>query len=599
MRKHQSLVDLSSCRRTRSQGPPPVQEKPLPATRRRNKTTLTRPLSTPVTTTTPPPTPPTTSPLTLQESPLAALQQSLPPPDAPQSPPDAPQSPPDAPQSPPDAPHLPPLTQGTPPPPISTLLPHKMEEELRQRVADQVKKSLEIMEREREEEREQRIAERDELEGLRAELLQRMEQGATEREDQAHHRERQATNTLSEVTAAIKELGKEDSNLRKPCTFSKPTLAMSTSKFFTDYQRYIRARYPNSISAAATYLSNFLSGKAFTCYNMQPVHIKDDYEQLKGILENHFQEMEEDLENQSLKPHDPKKQTIEEYLDYAQEYFMAKQTKDKEAIKELRLTLAGPLQRAITINKPKTWQDACRDIRNAANTQETQNSDKTIQSIVASTFLETAPTLLNKFVQEQTNRLATIEARLEATPQQTSIQQETHTVAAMGGGKPTYHKPSNATRPQQGQWPSLPQGHQINPRYTGKPEDYDPFFGTKMKKLREQGLIPPGSRFRNQQQPRQQQQWTPQQPQMLPPQWQQQQQYTPQNPYNNNNNPYNNNNSYNNNNNFNPAFNPYQNGGPSNNNSSNQGNPNTNNPALTWPQPYMMPQSSAPKPQGN
>ena len=168
----------------------------------------------------------------------------------------------------------------------------------------------------------------------------------------------------------------------------------------------------------------------------------------------------------------------------------------------------------------------------------------------------------------------------------------------MGGGKPTYHKPSNATKPQQGQWPALPPGHQINPKYTGKPEDYDPFFGTKMKKLREQGLIPPGSKYRSQRP--QHQQWTNQQPHMMPPQWQQQQHYTPQNPYNNNTNSnYNNNNAYSN---YNPFFNPYQNGGPSNNNSnsSNQGNnPNTNNPALPWPYPFMMPQSGAPKPQGN
>ena len=238
---------------------------------------------------------------------------------------------------------------------------------------------------------------------------------------QAHHRERQATTTLSEVTAAIRDLGKEDSNLRKPSTFSKPTLAMSTSKFFIDYQRYIRARYPNSISAAATYLSNFLSGKAFTCYNMQPIHIKDDFDQLKVILREHFQEMEEDLENLTLKPYDSKKQTIDEYLDQAQEYFMAKQTDDKSAIKELRLTLSGPLQRAITINKPKKWQDACRDIRNAANTQELQNSDKAIQSIVAATLDTT-----KQHITSQAERLALLEDRLAAPQPITPSPGNTH-----------------------------------------------------------------------------------------------------------------------------------------------------------------------------
>ena len=62
------------------------------------------------------------------------------------------------------------------------------------------------------------------------------------------------------------------------------------------------------------------------------------------------------------------------------------------------------------------------------------------------------------------------------------------------------HTPAATPKPPPGHYPSIPEGHMINPRYRGPPEDYDPAFGSKMKKLREQGLLPPRSNNRQQQQ---------------------------------------------------------------------------------------------------
>ena len=324
---------------------------------------------------------------------------------------------------------------------------------------------------------------------------------------------------------------KDDNSIRKPSTFAHPTTTRTTDKFFTDYERYVKNRYTDSDPVRANHLPTYLTGKAFQCYDIQPTHVKDDYQLIKDKIQAYFSELEEELELEILKKFDPKIQTIDEYLEYAHHYFTARDIEDKRAILDLKAALTGPLQRAIFINKPKTWAEVKRAIKNADN-QTADNSTTSIQSIVTKTLLEATPAIASK-IGKNTEKLASLQAQLEA--QLEALQQtETHTVAAMGGTKPTYRKPAitpaATPKPPPGHYPSIPEGHMINPRYRGPPEDYDPAFGSKMKKLREQGLLPPRSNNRQQQQQPQYQQQQPQYQQQQPQYQQQQPQYQQQQP---------------------------------------------------------------------
>ena len=173
-------------------------------------------------------------------------------------------------------------------------------------------------------------------------------------------RERDAVKAVENFSKVLDKINPADTNLRKPTTFGQPTLATSTDKFFKDYERYIRLWKPNSVSALSTYLPTYLAGKAHACYARQPTDIKDDYLAMREKITQYFQEMQEDIEMQTLHHYDSTKQTIQEYLEEAQEFFTAKAVEDKEAIGVIKLCLKGELQNSIIINRPKTWADACK-----------------------------------------------------------------------------------------------------------------------------------------------------------------------------------------------------------------------------------------------
>ena len=303
MKRHSSLADLSA-RHTRSRGQPePVDL--LPTRRKKASTTLQRPASiiglVSNRTSTKTPSPRTTSP------PQGLLN--------------------------------------TPPPPIQDypLTNNMAEQELANRVAKAVKERFATLEWERNKERETVLKNQEELEELRTALQRQLDLGDTERERDANNRERQAATTLADVTRILVKMDKKDDNsIRKPSTFAHPTTTRTTAKFFTDYERYVKNRYTDSDLVRANHLPTYLTGKAFQCYDIQPTHVKDDYQQIKDKIQAYFSELEEELELEILKKFDPKIQTIDEYLEYAHHYFTARDIEDKRAILDLKSSSNWP-----------------------------------------------------------------------------------------------------------------------------------------------------------------------------------------------------------------------------------------------------------------
>ena len=258
MKRHSSLADLST-RHTRSRGQPaPVDL--LPTRRKKASTTLQRPAST-----------------------IGLVSNST-----------SPKTPSPRTTSPPQG------LLNTPPPPIQDYPltnNHKMEaeQELARRVTEAVNERFTALDRDREQEKEETRREQEQLEELKTALQRQLDLGDTERERDANNRERQAATTLADVTRILVKMDKKDDNsIRKPSTFAHPTTTRTTAKFFTDYERYVKNRYTDSDLVRANHLPTYLTGKAFQCYDIQPTHVKDDYQQIKDKLQAYFSELEEE-----------------------------------------------------------------------------------------------------------------------------------------------------------------------------------------------------------------------------------------------------------------------------------------------------------------
>ena len=550
MRRHPSLPDVSD-RRTRSTGPPPPQE-PL-THRRKNKQhnhqtpTTSKTVSTPT---------------------LNVSGYDQPPALSPVSPVDPHRRTPS-----PTPPHLVPVT---PPPPTMT------EAEMNERVKEAMKDHYATLKADREEEARTLKAQRDEEARTWTEknkVMDAMLQDMTAQRDEAKKDKTKCEqDAIDRFANIINESKKNDCLLQPPDKFSEPELGWDCKTFFQEFEDYCAAKHPGRPEALAAYLPSFLKGKAHTCYKMQRPEIKKSYQAMRDAIKTFFAEKEEDLLVLTLTPFAEKGLPINDYLDYAHHFFQSKRTEEGDVIIQLKTCLTGHLRDAMTINKPKNWVDACRYIRNAAgnNHQPPTDSDKKMRSIANEQLIQYTPEICNQVQLQDSDKWKAMEKQLETLKEKLQQkedrgEQEVHSVAAMGGGKPTFNKPQKTSKPAPGQWPPFPPGHVVSPRYRGLPEDYDPYFNQKMKKAREQGLIQEGSRYREsrnntgnntryqqqqqqprpqesqqprdnyqqqqwQQQPQQQQQWQqqPQQQQQWQQQPQQQQQWQQQPQYNNN-----------------------------------------------------------------
>ena len=286
--------------------------------------------------------------------------------------------------------------------------------------------------------------------------------------DAAKEREGKATNALEMMTKQWQHIRPEgERDMRKPTPFSQPTLSNPTEKFFSDYERYIKLWKPNSIRATAVYLPTCLSGAALTCYDRQPTDTKDDYSKMQKEIKEFFQEQQEDLELQTLQPFDASKQTMNEYLQEAKDFFTAKGIPERQSLQDLKMCLKGDLQSALMVHKPKTWIEAGKWLRYTYNLTKPCS----VQAVI-----EATPAILDSFSGPLNTRLAAIEVEMK-----NAREERQETVAAMGGSRPQYNRQSATPTQQPGNYPTLPPGHVINKNYTGRPEDYDPGFLERVK----------------------------------------------------------------------------------------------------------------------
>ena len=355
-------------------------------------------------------------------------------------------------------PELPPPRLPTPPldpPPSATM----QMEELKKRVDEMVKAQWAIQEAELDIRRQQ-------LNDDRIKMLADMERRQIAMDQDATERAKACTSMMKDTGSALANITpKANEEVRKPSKFGKPTLGSTTKVFFQDYERYVRGWKPLVPDATAIYLSQFLQGDALAFYDRQSPDIKDTYNDIKEAVLQYFQEEEEELTDTTVKPFDPKKQTIGEYLKEVKEFFSAKKVTDEEAINNLKLTMKGEFKEAITIHKPKTWTDLGRWLRNA------QSSNKTTHGLQA--MMEVAPQILDSYSLPLRQQMEEMQALLKES------KETQETVAAMGGGKPVYYKAAKTEHV--GKYPTLPPGHVINPKYNGPPEKYDPYFLDKVR----------------------------------------------------------------------------------------------------------------------
>ena len=356
--------------------------------------------------------------------------------------------------------------------------------------------------------RQERDAMRIELETLQKKLVETAEQ-----------REGKATDALEMMSKQWQHMNLEgQKDMRKPTPFSQPTLSNPTEKFFKDYERYIKLWKPKSAKAPAVYLPTCLSGAALTCYDRQATDTKDDYVMMKKEITDFFQEQQEDLELQTLQPFDSSKQTMNEYLQEAKDFFTAKGIPEKQSLQDLKMCLKGDLQSALMVHKPKTWVEAGKWLRYTYNLTKPCS----VQAV-----MEATPALLDSFSEPLTTRLAAIEEEIK-----NARESRQESVAAMGGSRPQFHKQPSAPTNQTGKYPPLPIGHVINKNYTGRPEDYDPTFLDKVKARKAAAKAEAARKAAAAPQPPTQPQYAQQQQQMQyagPPPMHQQYQY--HNPY--------------------------------------------------------------------
>ena len=370
-------------------------------------------------------------------------------------------------------PPLPPTAPPPPPTPQVSQQPAKMpgdgqmEEEMNKRVEQMVRDGLAAAKTQRDEETKQ-------LNDRLKELQVRLDAGSAETE-------KDTAKTLKEVSKVLQGFNPPDEDLRKPTAFRQPTFLRGASKFFCEFERYCKVRYRNHPDPHPTYLPTFLAGKVQSFYDRQAPDIKDDYLAIKDKIGAYCVEAEAELRMETLKPHDAKIPLMD-YLEEAHEFFMAKGVDEEQSICDLQMHLAPHLQRAITIHKPKTWSEACRWVRDADNDTAIKSSKHELQAMMAERIAEAAPTIAKHCGTALEDRLASLEDKLT---RQAEEQAET-TLAVMGSRQPTYHKPNNSTKPPTGRWPTMPNGHIVNDRYRGNPEDYDPYFRENMKAKREQ-----------------------------------------------------------------------------------------------------------------
>ena len=329
-------------------------------------------------------------------------------------------------------------------------------EELKVRVDQMVKQQMDI-------ERAALQEQKDQLEQQRQDLLDEMADLKITLEHDATGRSKDCTDALREAGKAFHKMTpKTNEDVRKPSKFEQPTLATTTDGFFKDYERYIRGWKPNVPEATATYLPLYLFGEALAFYDRQSPEVKDVYDTIKDAMLQYFIDTQEELRTKTVKEFDPSKQGIGEYLKEAKEFFSAKRIDDADAILQLQMRLKDEYQDAILIHKPKNWTDLCRWLRNA------QSSSKTTHSVQA--ILDVTPTIFEACAKPMKKQLEELQQELKAS------REENETLAAMGGGKPTYNRAPRT--PTQGKYPDLPPGHVINSKYTGPPEKYDPSVET-------------------------------------------------------------------------------------------------------------------------
>jgi len=487
-------------------------------------------------------------------------------------------------------------------PPRSPSPPHndpnmaeQIEKELRERVDKMVQDKLE--------------AEKEQIQADRDQLAQDKEKMFTEMQELrvALQREHEQKNTDYEgILRQTTKLGgkvKTNEDIRKPSAFHQPSLATTTDVFFADYERYIKEWKPTIVKALATHLPTYLAGDAGAFYHRQSPAVKDDYEDIKDSILQYYHDSQEEIKGREIGDYNPSKQTVNEYLQTAKEFFKAKGIKDPEAIQQLQLRMKGEFKAAMLIHKPKTWTELSRWLRNA------HSSSTSTHSVAA--IMEIAPGLVsecNKPMREQ------MEAMIEEMRK--NNKEASESLAAMGSVRPNTTKA--ARTPNVGNYPDLPEDHKINANYTGPKERYDPLYIEKVrarkekqrkkeieeaaeamfqKHLKERGEQPPPKQQQQQQPPPQYQNYPQQQQQ--PPQYQnyhpQQQQW---NNYPQQQGGFQQGSNYNNNQQM--TMQPYQQQPPQQSSTSQQA-PAAGAPALTWPFPHgnIPPPSSQAKPQGN
>ena len=375
-------------------------------------------------------------------------------------------------------------------------------------VKQQMEEERASMDDERRVSRQERDAMKIEMETLQKRLVEAAEQ-----------REGKATDALEMMSKQWQHMNLEgQKDMRKPTPFSQPTLSNPTEKFFKDYERYIKLWKPKSDRAPAVYLPTCLAGAALTCYDRQATDTKDDYIKMKKEITDFFQEQQEDLELQTLQPFDSGKQTMNEYLQEAKDFFTAKGIPEKQSLQDLKMCLKGDLQSALMVHKPKTWVEAGKWLRYTYNLTKPCS----VQAV-----MEATPALLDSFSEPLTTRLAAIEEEIK-----NARESREESVAAMGGSRPQFNRQPSAPTNQTGKYPPLPIGHVINKNYTGRPEDYDPTFLDKVKARKAAAKAEAAKKAAAAPQPTTQPQYTQQQQQMQyagPPPMHQQYQY--QNPY--------------------------------------------------------------------